>query len=316
MENQKDTINTGLQNKDTSVTDIRNKPYYSSIFDVSLIVKKTDKIVTALYMVTDFFDDSEPMKLRLRTLSIQLLSSVRVFDVAASSAQDHSFREIKSQTEEIMAIIEIAHTVGVMSEMNASILTKEFHGLVALVEKNYELSARGYVAQKPGSRFALKDDMFYVGSNMASPAGVVLTDQHSSVSHQKDNANENNNTKKSVPFNNNNKGHHYGHSQSEVDNHHGHLNEQNKKADMAMKIARRNDILAFIKDKGEVTIKDISSVIVGYGEKTLQRLLGSLVSEGVLKRTGDKRWSKYSIFVAPPPLEIPPTPPLPRNRVF
>ncbi len=68
-----------------------------------------------------------------------------------------------------------------------------------------------------------------------------------------------------------------------------------KIAEIAMKNERRTAILRIIKDKGEVTIKDISNAIKNVSEKTIQRELISLVSERTLKREGDKRGSRYMI---------------------
>jgi len=58
---------------------------------------------------------------------------------------------------------------------------------------------------------------------------------------------------------------------------------------------RKENIINFIKDKKEVSIKDIAKVINDCSEKTLQREIVSLIEEGVLKKEGEKRWTKYSI---------------------
>ena len=44
-------------------------------------------------------------------------------------------------------------------------------------------------------------------------------------------------------------------------------------------------------------IKEVSNIVPDVSEKTIQRELLNLVSEGVLKKTGEKRWSKYSLKV-------------------
>ena len=73
-----------------------------------------------------------------------------------------------------------------------------------------------------------------------------------------------------------------------------------------LKNKRREEIILAIKDKIKdkvnfdgATISDIKSIGHGVltlcGEKTLQRELVSMVSDGVLKKTGEKRWSKYSL---------------------
>ena len=56
---------------------------------------------------------------------------------------------------------------------------------------------------------------------------------------------------------------------------------------------RQELILALIKDKKEVYIKDISSVLVDISEKTAQRELATLVARGVLDKKGEKRWTTY-----------------------
>lgn len=56
------------------------------------------------------------------------------------------------------------------------------------------------------------------------------------------------------------------------------------------RLARVLDIV--LKNKA-VSIKDISNVIRDRSEKTLQRELGVLISRGLVKRVGDRRWSQY-----------------------
>ncbi len=60
-------------------------------------------------------------------------------------------------------------------------------------------------------------------------------------------------------------------------------------------VGRRDRILGIIKDKGQVTIKDVSTAITDVSEKTIQRELMSLVSDGRIVKEGERRWSRYSI---------------------
>jgi hypothetical protein len=64
------------------------------------------------------------------------------------------------------------------------------------------------------------------------------------------------------------------------------------------KYKRQGDIIKIIREnKGGLTISDIrakgSPSIKSCGEKTFQRELVAMVSSGVLKKEGEKRWSKY-----------------------
>ena len=62
-----------------------------------------------------------------------------------------------------------------------------------------------------------------------------------------------------------------------------------------LKKQRRDNITNLIKlNNGTATIKDIKDK-VSFGEKTLQRELVSMIQDGVLNKTGEKRWSKYFV---------------------
>ena len=58
-------------------------------------------------------------------------------------------------------------------------------------------------------------------------------------------------------------------------------------------LGRKEIILNLIRGKSEYTIKDISVHIAGISEKTIQRDLQALVVAGVLRRKGERRWSRY-----------------------
>ena len=60
--------------------------------------------------------------------------------------------------------------------------------------------------------------------------------------------------------------------------------------------SRRDRVMGVLKDKGQATIKDVSDVITDVSEKTIQIELNSLISEGVVHREGERRWSKYSLL--------------------
>ncbi|QQG37945.1 MAG: hypothetical protein HYS26_00075 [Candidatus Kaiserbacteria bacterium] len=58
---------------------------------------------------------------------------------------------------------------------------------------------------------------------------------------------------------------------------------------------RSEGVLAILRSRGELGIKDIASNLPEYSEKTIQRELAALIALGRVKRTGDKRWSRYSL---------------------
>jgi hypothetical protein len=58
---------------------------------------------------------------------------------------------------------------------------------------------------------------------------------------------------------------------------------------------RSQRILAIVKAKGIVSIGDVSAVVTDCSEKTIQRELLALVEQGVLKKEGERRWSTYRL---------------------
>ncbi len=63
----------------------------------------------------------------------------------------------------------------------------------------------------------------------------------------------------------------------------------------AISTNRRVVILDMVAKSGKVTVKEVAKQIPDTSPKTLQRELMNLVSEGVLKKEGNKRWTVYTL---------------------
>src|SRR3989338_1073763 len=86
---------------------------------VVLPYTKTNKLITALYMVTDTIDKEEPIRLKLRTLGIEILSD-------SASLQKGVLSNLDEKINTVLSFLNIASDVGMFSEMNCNILKKEF----------------------------------------------------------------------------------------------------------------------------------------------------------------------------------------------
>ena len=58
---------------------------------------------------------------------------------------------------------------------------------------------------------------------------------------------------------------------------------------------RRERIKVVLSAKGEATIKDITDIITDVSSKTIQRELNAMIEDNLIKRHGERRWSKYSL---------------------
>jgi predicted transcriptional regulator len=70
---------------------------------------------------------------------------------------------------------------------------------------------------------------------------------------------------------------------------------QGQAATQQKKSQRQENIINILKGQSNITIKDISKAIKDCSEKTIQRELSELVDKGVIKKEGERRWSRYSL---------------------
>jgi hypothetical protein len=281
MNNQKDTKKTDLnsykQDNFVGVNALINRPASPFASQGGPVYefanKKTEKLVTALYMVTDCIEKDDALKEKLRLLGVQLLSDIYELSLPKQGFGENTIRISLNHIYEILSFIEIANTIGYISEMNTNILKKEFNLLMA--ELNSHLPKEKHFS------FTLDEKMFNLPPEVSKTESlsfnrniVKRTDSMSFINNRTSN---NSVLYKPLPT---------------VDY---------KK----IKSERVEKIISIIKDKessltGEAgaSIKDISSAFTNCSEKTIQRELNDLIGKGQVKKTGDKRWSRYSIIVA------------------
>jgi len=242
---------------------IANKPTYE------YINKKTEKIVTALYMVTDCMDYDDAIKHKLRQNGVELLSDIYKLSIPYPVDKHMQVSMSIARIYELLSLIEIGNTIGFVSDMNTNILKREFLGLITEIE-----------AYQPKDKHA----SFTINESMLEVPRATL--EETSFSH---------NISGSV-FNTSlfGKGHIKDKRTNEFSNQ---ITTPSYRTPLLHKEGNREDrinkILSLIKDKSEVSIKDISSVFTDCSEKTIQRELNSLVSKGQIKKIGAKRWSRY-----------------------
>lgn len=66
-----------------------------------------------------------------------------------------------------------------------------------------------------------------------------------------------------------------------------------RKEGSGRKHKRRELIIEALKKKSNSSIKDIARLVKGCSEKTIQRELNSLISDGLISKKGERRWSVY-----------------------
>lgn len=271
---QNNQTNSNGHNGQT-LTNKAESDFYQKHASMSVIIKKTEKITTAIYMVTDFVHESEPLRARLRTLALALNSGTRKIGSRSSEPHYSLADEVGRTIEETISLIELATTIGLVSNMNGQILRTELEKTKHEIEVQYG-DKKVFVTTHPGyANILLNPTMFDVSLSetvLPKPSNGQEIYKGQTVNQNT----ENFPTRREV------------HQSFKAESF-------SKKSDLGMKIARRNDVLNVVRSKGKVSIKDITSILKDTSEKTVQRELKTLVEEGVLIKEGEKRWSMYRI---------------------
>ena len=247
--------------------------FFVSVSDKSL------KLSTALYMVTDSLEDDEPIKFETRKLALDFIETTKILAHISSIERGFAIDDSLFVLDHIISLINLAGSVSLISSMNSNILINEFRKVRELLAGEKE---RAFTLRPDG----LKNRQFTLSEEILGPeltkeisdtflnAGETTTGEMSFI--KKDMSFKNSPLNKTL--------------ETQVNK-----TTRTHKFDIAVKKTRRDTILKIIKDKKEVMIKDITSLISDCSEKTIQRELTSLVSLGVLKKMGNKRWSRYSL---------------------
>ena len=277
--NLKDT-----ENKSVKDTFSIPAPYQADGFGLGSYTK-THKLITALYMVTDIIDKEEPIRNKLRILGTEIISDMHSVPAQAGN-----------RIAETVSFLNIASAMNFISEMNCTILKKEFLELKGSIQE--------YIDMKPTWLSEFFDQGFPPISPNSHPSPLLSKERgnsfskgHTGLGVQKGStlmrAIKDMSNRVPAPYQAGGFGSGYDRT---------HPMSNSRDFDI-LKTQRRDNIINIIKNNGgNATIKDIRSKTntgingsLVCSEKTLQRELVSMIKDGVLNKTGEKRWSRYFI---------------------
>lgn len=246
------------------------------------LVLKTERLTSALYLVTSLLSDNEPLKWKLREAGLAILSDIKKVETEhmVDYGQDFVFYKnidvdtLVKSINNLTALISIAVSAGTVSTMNLTLLKNEYQKLADNINASVSESMRlfmlsGYDRQSINPNLTSQNkltDRSYLGSNLTHKN----LDQGHSFS--KDTKLENVKDKAVIKTQ---------------------INKPD--SDQGLKNDRHDKIISFLKDKGWLSIKDIAMVVPECSMKTVQRDLSLMVDKGLLRKKGDRRWSRYTL---------------------
>ncbi len=270
---------SGQQNPKSN-TSIALSPlsFFKKDKDFVFVHQKAEKLVSAIYMLTNFLPTEESMKWSLRNLGMSLLTSTIDLKEEVASSRIEAEQSIRNTTLEITSLLEVAQFAGLVSEMNVSILKREFHSLLTFIHTMN--SAHGSLES-----LFVESRQFPIETVEVLPNTNKVTEQSAIISSDTSNTDSVVVAQiESTPIKDN----------SIISAPKTHvLKEYSPVA--VKKNKRQSIIINLLKRKKEIMVKDVSEIIHDCSEKTLQRELLTLVSQGVLAKEGERRWTKYSL---------------------
>lgn len=193
--------------------------------------KKPEKLASAVYLITGFFNDQEPLKWKLRILASEFITLT-----VSLKERQIAILEVRDTVLKITGLFSVAKNVGLISIGNYNIMQEELMKYVGTLDYSTDISDFLNI-ESPKQEIKKLGESLVIKDKPLKEFGAVSVKKNS----------------------------------------------------------RQNIIITILKRKKEVMIKDVSPLISGCSEKTIQRELLAMVQAGILKKVGEKRWSRYSL---------------------
>lgn len=255
----------------------------------AFLFKKLEKIVMALYMITEFFPEKEPLKWNIRSSANDVIKDILVLTKKPSSQTAQRLRSVHRNLIEISSYTSLGHAIGLISNMNYTLLSQE----ISKIADNIN----GEVKRHPDIKETIRPELFDVeekkDEEYSKGQGKTIKDisknqnkiVNMSFSGKVSDLNK-------VLYNNDLL------TNKDLNNKENILNSKLSTGSVrGGNQDRHTKILDIIKEKGKVSIKDVVRQIPGCSSKTIQRDLQKLIQDGLVSKEGERRWSIY--FLTP-----------------
>lgn len=285
MENQSQSADRQVETRKEG-NDVTSLVLFNRSAHFAYIYRKTEKLVTAVYMITNFIKDTEPLKWRIRETALSLMSLNISFNTASLSERKDLIKEYQALSLEVLSLSGVAHHSGLISEMNYGLLSREFSNLLSMVEKDENKKGREEtVMLDPGFFDIALPKAPEPSVTLSAPAQSsvapkapeprVLYTEPAPVSKGQDVRQPS--RPEYLPLKD--------------------MKERQPKAIDSKddKNSRQATIIKLLSKKAGLNVNDFVESIKGVSVKTIQRELLAMVAAGTLKKEGERRWSTYSL---------------------
>ncbi len=227
---------------------------------MSFVLKKSERLSSGIYLLTGLMSDSEPMRGELRKKAVTILSDIGALDGKRFLDRSESLGVVFHEIDAVRSLLMVARTGQLLSEMNTSLVSREFGVLKTALEAWAEV-------RQPEGGLSLSPE-FFLGEMPLSFPRLPTPENPTPARTVFPGGAKPEPTQDSVPLTS------------------------------FAALPRRDAILSYLKEHPAATLKEIregTPLGQDLSEKTIQRELVSLVLEGLVVRAGERRWSRYSL---------------------
>ena len=219
------------------------------------VYRRAERLASAIVLLTNHVDAKDDLRIEARKTSLELLSKVLEIRDEMRSQNSANANNLKMTVRKLISVVRLLGISGSISYQNAEIVTEALDELLSFVQVSRKSNLSDSVT-------IVREDLMDVRGERRFVAPERKTDRAPSPAEIKE-------------------GEQQGSGEARVP--------------AAAQISSRAEaILEVLRSNGESGIRDVAQNLPEYSEKMIQRELAELVAMGRVKKTGLKRWSRYT----------------------
>ncbi|MCR4281025.1 MAG: hypothetical protein NUV88_01690 [Candidatus Kaiserbacteria bacterium] len=226
--------------------------------------RRAERLVAGLHLLTSHVSPEEPVRQIVRKKSVQLLSNILDLRDEMRGASSVKTRTVQASIRELISLVRVLTISGFISFQNADVVIESLDELGNFLHASRRSSLSEDIVLSREDLLGVQPVIQKKKAMTVTRTIGILSDKEleaGTISDIKDNTNDG-------------------------------ASKDNRTDTVT---ARGQNILEVLGSGGEMGIKDVCAHFPEYSEKMVQRELASLVSAKKVKKTGLKRWSRYSL---------------------
>jgi len=225
--------------------------------------RRSERIAAAILLLTNHIPIDEILKSKTRALASDILTQILSLRDEMRATNSDRARSFKATIRELISLMRLLAVAGYISSQNVDSVTEALDELPTFLATSQRSNLSESVSINREDLIDVRD---------------VGTRNFPRISEEK--------TKKDITDNN---------ARATASDKASEHRQSQIVSEMGNKLSLRSQsILEVLRTGGELAIRDIASNLPEYSEKMIQRELALLIESGRVKKTGSKRWSRYS----------------------